>query len=96
MHVLGKLNLEADMLSRSNVPSDKWTLHRKTWEIWGIFDRPEVNLFDSEDNTHCQTYFLKDMDALVHDWPNLILYSFSHGCPDPAGNQANQGTEAQS
>ncbi len=53
MHVPGKLNMGADMLSRSNVPSDKWTFHRQTvQEIWGIFGRPEVDLFASEDNTH--------------------------------------------
>ncbi len=27
----------------------------------------------SEDNTHCQTYFLKDRS---NDWPNLLLYAF--------------------
>ncbi len=48
-HVRGKLNLGADMLSRSNVPSDEWTLHPQTvQEIWGIFSRPEVELFASE------------------------------------------------
>ncbi len=75
-HVLGKLNLGADMLSRSNAPSDEWTLQPQTvQEIWGIFGRPEVDLFASED-THCQTYFSKDRDALAHDWPNLLLYTF--------------------
>ncbi len=75
---LGKLNLGADMLSRSNVPSDEWTLHQlKIQEMWGIFGRPEVDLFASEDNTHCKTYFLKDSEALAHDWPNLLLYSFT-------------------
>ncbi len=29
-HVPGKMNLGADMLSRSNVPSDEWTLHPQT------------------------------------------------------------------
>ncbi len=76
-HMPGKLNLGADMLSRSNVPSDKWTLHPRTvQEIWAIFGRPEVDIFTSEDNTHCQTYFSKDRYALAHDWPNLLLYVF--------------------
>ncbi len=76
-HVPGKLNLGADMLSQRNVPSDKWTLHPQTvLEIWGIFGRPEVDLFASEDYTHCQTYFSKDRDALAHDWPNLLLCAF--------------------
>ncbi len=43
-------------------------------EIWGIFVRAEVDLFASEDNSHCQTYFLKEKDALAHDWPNLLIY----------------------
>ncbi len=35
-----------------------------------------LDLFASEDNTHCLTYFSKDWDALAHDWPNLALYAF--------------------
>ncbi len=81
---LGKLNLGADMLSRSNEPSDEWTLHpQMVQEIWGIFVRPEVDRFTSEDGTHCQTYFSKDRDALAHDWPNLLLFAL---------NSWNQGT----
>ncbi len=39
-HVLGKLNLGADMLSLSNVPSDEWTLHPQTVQvIWAIFGK---------------------------------------------------------
>ncbi len=77
-HVPSKLNLGADMLSRSNVPSDEWTLHPQMVQvILGIFGRPEVDLFASEDNTHCQTYFSKDRDELAPDWPNLLLYAFS-------------------
>ncbi len=76
-HVLGKLNLGADMLSRSNVPSDKWTLHPQTVQVtWGIFGRPEGDLFASEENTHCQTYFSKYRDAFAHVWPNLLLHAF--------------------
>ncbi len=57
-HVPGKLNLGADMQSRNNVPSDEWTLHpQMVKEIWRIFGRPEINLFASEDNNYCQTYF---------------------------------------
>ncbi len=77
MHVPGKLNQGADILSRSNVPSDEWMLHPQTvQEIWGIFGSAEVDLFASEDNTHCQTYLSKDRDPLAHDWPNLLLYAF--------------------
>ncbi len=76
-HVPGKLNLGADKLSRSNVPSDEWMLHPQTVQvIWGIFGRQEVDLFASEDNINCQTYFSKDRDTLAHDWPYLLLYAF--------------------
>ncbi len=47
-----------------------------------------------EDNTHCQTYFSKDKDAERLAQPPPLC--FSPDRPDPAGNQANQGTEAQS
>ncbi len=79
-HVPGKLNLGADILSRSNVPSDKLTLHPQMVQvIWGIFGRPEVNLFASEGLHSLPKLFLdrdviiKDRDALAHDWPNLLL-----------------------
>lgn len=77
VHVPGRLNQGADMLSRSNIPSEEWMLHPQTvQEIWVVFGRAEVELFASEDNSHCPTYFLKDRDALAHDWPNLLLYAF--------------------
>ncbi len=40
------------------------------------FGKAEVDLFASKDNSHCPTYYLKDRDALAHDWPNLPLYAF--------------------
>ncbi len=55
---------------------DEWKLHPQTFQvIWGIFGRPELDLFASENNTDCQTYFSKDRDALAHDWPNLLIYA---------------------
>ncbi len=50
--------------------------HKRFRKYGEIFGRPEINLFASEDNTHCQTYFSKDRDVLAHDWPNLLLYAF--------------------
>ncbi len=65
---LGKLNLGADMLSQSNVPSDEWTLHPQTvQEIWGIFGRPEVDLFTSKDNTYWLNLY-KWFRMQRHDW----------------------------
>ncbi len=43
-------------------------------DLMGI--KAEINLFTSKYNSHCLTYYLKDMDALAHDWPNLLLYAF--------------------
>ncbi len=75
-HVPGVLNEGADMLSRSNVPSDEWMLHpQNVQEIWEIFCKAEVDLFASIDFSYCQTYFFKSKDALAHEWPNH-LYAF--------------------
>ncbi len=54
--------------------------------IWEVFGRARVNLFASEDNSHCPIFFTKSTDALVHEWPSLPLF---------AGTQASQGTTAQ-
>ncbi len=76
-HLPGRLNQGADMLSRSNVPSEEWVLHPQVVQkIWKTFGKAEVDLFASKDNSHCPTYYSKDRDALAHDWPNLLLYAF--------------------
>ncbi len=84
MLVPDRLNQGADMLSCSNIPSDEWTVHPQT--VQEIFGRAEVYLFASDDNSYCQTYFSKESRPL----------RFSPDHSDPTGNQANQGTEAQS
>ncbi len=76
-HLLGRLNQGADMLSRSNVPSEEWMLHPQVVQkIWKTFGKAEVDLFASKDNSHCPTYYSKDREVLAHDWPNLLLYAF--------------------
>ncbi len=76
-HLPGRLNQGADMLSRSNVPSEEWMLHpQMVQKIWKTFGKAEIDLFASKDNSHCPTYYSKDRDALAHDWPNLLLYAF--------------------
>ncbi len=78
------------MLSRNNVSSEEWTLHPLAVQrIWEVFGRARVDLFASEDNSHCPIFFTKSMDALAHEWPSLPLYA-------TAGTQASQGTMAQS
>ncbi len=76
-HVLGKMNQGADMLLRDNVSSEEWTLHPLTVQkIWEVFGRARVDLFASEDNSHCPIYFMRSTDALAHEWPSLPLYAF--------------------
>ncbi len=76
-HVPGKMNQGADMLSGKNVSSEEWTLHPlAVQKIWEIFGRARVDLFASEDNSHCPIYFTRSMDALAHEWPSLLLYAF--------------------
>ncbi len=89
-HVLGKMNQGADMLSRSNVSSEEWTLHPlAVQKIWEVFGRARVDLFASEDNSHCPIFFTKTTDALGHEWPSLRLYAYL-----PVA-QTSQGTMAQ-
>ncbi len=72
----GKMNQGADMLSRNNV-SEEWTLHPlSVQKIWKVFDRARVDLFASEDSSHCPIFFTKSTDALAHEWPSLTLYAF--------------------
>ncbi len=76
-HVPGKMNQGADMLSRNNVSSEEWTLHPLTVQrIWEVSGRARVDLFASEDNSHCPIYFTKSTDALAQEWPSLLLYAF--------------------
>ncbi len=76
-HVPGKMNRGADMLSRNNVSSEEWTLHLlSVQKIGEVFGRARVELFASEDNSHCPIFFTKSTDALVDEWPSLPLYAF--------------------
>ncbi len=76
-HVPGKMNQGADMLSRNNVFSEEWTLHPLAFQrIWEGFGRARVDLFASEDNSHCSIFFTKSTEALAHGWPSLPLYAF--------------------
>ncbi len=47
--------------------------HGSVREVYG---RARVDLFTSEDNSHCQKKFTKSTDALAHEWPSLPLYGF--------------------
>ncbi len=78
-HLPGRLNQGADMLSRSNVPSEEWMLHPQVVQkIWKIFGKAEVDLFASKDNSHCPIYYSKD------SWPTTgPTSSFMHSPRSP-------------
>ncbi len=42
-------------------------------EVFGI---ARVDLFASEDNSHCQIFFTRSTDVLAHEWPSFPLYAF--------------------
>ncbi len=44
-------------------------------KIWQVYGRARVNLFASEDNSHCPIFFSKSTDALAHECPSLPLYA---------------------
>ncbi len=77
----GKLNLGADMLSRSNVPSDKWT---------------QRSTFSPQKTTLIAKRIFRRTGMRWPTTGQTSSFMFSPDRPDPAGNQANQGTEAQS
>ncbi len=88
----GKMNHGADMLSRNRVSSEEWTLHplvvQKIWEVCG---RARVDLFASEDNSHCPIFFTKSMDALAQS----SALCFPSNRSSTAGTQASQVAMAQ-
>ncbi len=47
-----------------------------TVNFWEVFGKAWVDLFASEDNSHCPIFFTKSTDALAHEWPSLPLYAF--------------------
>ncbi|KAI2650071.1 Transposon Ty3-G Gag-Pol polyprotein [Labeo rohita] len=96
VHVPGKLNQGADMLSRSNVPSGEWMLHPQTVQkIWEVFGKAEVDLFASKDNSHCPIYFFRKREMR---WPTIGPTSSCMLFPDvfdSSNTQTSQGTTSQ-
>ncbi len=95
-HVPGKMNQGADMLSRNNVFSEEWTLHPLTFQrIWEVFGRARVDLFASEDNSHCSIFFYKEHGSPGPRMaqPSALCFPPSHSAT--AGTQESQGTTAQ-
>ena len=84
VYLPGDRNRVADFLSRWKPPPGEWRLHPEAVEsMWGLFGRAEVDLFASEESTHCPLWFSwteatspLGQDALAHDWPDRPLYAF--------------------
>ncbi len=63
-HMPCKMNQGAGMLSRNNISSGEWTLLPLSVQtIWEVYGRARVDLFASEDNSHCPIFFTKSTDV---------------------------------
>lgn len=70
------------MISRSGPVHRELRLYPQTiWLVWSQFEEEEIDLFASEENTHCLLFFslMKaplDGDALLSPWPRKRKYAF--------------------
>ena len=89
-HVLGCLNVMADLLSRSNqVQSTEWSLHPQVFkQICQKWFTPHVDLFATHLNHKLPLYVSPipdprawDIDALNINWTNLTAYAFPPMAP---------------
>ncbi len=82
VHVSGRLNYGADLLSRGGVIYGEWRLHPLTVNmIWSVFGRAEMDLFASARNTHCPLFYSLThsplgVDALAHSWLKVRKHAF--------------------
>ncbi|XP_041961423.1 uncharacterized protein LOC121719692 [Alosa sapidissima] len=84
VHIPGRINVGADLLSRGSPRAVDWRLHPQVVEeIWTCFGKADVDLFASRQNTQCPLWFSLGgdspplgVDALAHPWPVGRLYAF--------------------
>ncbi|XP_037537940.1 uncharacterized protein LOC119414894 [Nematolebias whitei] len=83
-HIPGVRNGPADFLSRGHPPPGEWRLHpevvRVIWERYGM---APVDLFASQETTHCPLWFSRagsasplGQNTLAHNWSRVLLYAF--------------------
>ncbi|KAJ8043466.1 hypothetical protein HOLleu_10559 [Holothuria leucospilota] len=90
-HLPGKLNVEADVLSRQFNDKTEWMLNRGVFkQIVDRFGQPEVDLFASRLNKQVNRFvsWLPDpeaeaIDAFTLDWGDLNFYAFPPFCLIP-------------
>ena len=86
LHIPGRENGGADLMSRDGPLPDEWRLHPKVVKQVGTqFGRAEVDLFATRRNSHCALWFSLarwdnpplGVDAFAHEpWPKKLLYAF--------------------
>ncbi|XP_014827275.1 PREDICTED: uncharacterized protein LOC106916513 [Poecilia mexicana] len=84
VYLPGLHNQVADSLSRWAQAPGEWSLHSDIIRlIWDLFGQAEVDLFATEESTHCHLWFsltgaagALGQDALAHPWPRVLLYAF--------------------
>ena len=87
-HLPGKLNVEADNMSRHFNDRTEWTLNEHAFkEIVHHFGQPDIDLFASRLNKQVSRYisWLPDpeaeaVDAFTVDWKSLNFYAFPPFC----------------
>ncbi|KAK7898546.1 hypothetical protein WMY93_019399 [Mugilogobius chulae] len=83
-HLPGPLNTAADLLSRGAPHPGEWRLHTQVVsQIWCRFGQALVDLFATEENSHCPLWFSMTgppgplgTDAMSQIWPLGVLYAF--------------------
>ncbi len=77
-YIPGAHNIGADILSRQGL-----RLHPEVVElIWKEFGQAQVDLFKSQETSHCPLWFSlahpapHGLDAMTQTWPRLRLYAF--------------------
>ncbi|XP_067305338.1 uncharacterized protein [Pseudorasbora parva] len=80
---INRQGVVADSLSRQGVVPGEWRLHPEVVEsLWDCFGRAQVDLFASQETTHCPLFFSLThpaslgLDVIVQTWPRLRLYAF--------------------
>ncbi|XP_056260073.1 uncharacterized protein LOC130186807 [Seriola aureovittata] len=84
LYLPGVANVAADLLSRCGPRPGEWRLHPQVVKaIWARFGRAQVDLFASQETTHCPLWYsiagpvgTFGVDAIAHKWPQGLLYAF--------------------
>jgi len=86
LHIPGRENGGADLMSRGGPLPDEWRLFPEVVrQVWTQFGRAEVDLFTNRRNSHCALWFSLarwdnlplGVDAFAHEpWPRKLLYAF--------------------